>query len=194
MLDILALAQQCAPVVHPQTIAAVARVESGLNPFAIGIVGGRLERQPVNKDEAVATARALEMGGFNFSLGLGQVNRHNLSKYGLNYETAFEPCSNLRAASLILKECYDRATGQKLNSQAALQAAFSCYYSGNFSTGFRSDFPGQPSYVQKVLKSSGLVNPIRVIAAPKQRLASKPKSEDAFNVFGTSDDSVLVFR
>lgn len=142
---ILALAQECAINVHPQTMAAIVRVESSGNPFAIGVVKGRLARQPRNKDEAIATARALEQGGWNFSMGVGQVNRYNLAKYGLTYETVFEPCSNLKAASAILAECYQRAANSKAHKDNALGAALSCYYSGNFVTGYRH------GYVQKVV-------------------------------------------
>ncbi|MGP5829257.1 transglycosylase SLT domain-containing protein [Pseudomonas aeruginosa] len=46
MLDFMVLAQQCAPTVAPQTMAAVVQVESSFNPYAIGVVGGRLQRQP----------------------------------------------------------------------------------------------------------------------------------------------------
>lgn len=119
----------------------VVQVESAFNPYAIGVVGGRLVRQPRNLPEALATVRMLEGRGFNFSIGLAQVNRYNLGKYGLNsYEKAFEPCANLTAGSKILAECYHRAGGDWGKS-------FSCYYSGNFSTGFRH------GYVQKIYAS-----------------------------------------
>lgn len=119
----------------------VVRVESSYNPYAIGVVGGRLVRQPKNLPEALATVRMLESRGFNFSIGLAQVNRYNLDKYGLDtYEKAFEPCANLSAGSRILAECYQRASGDWGKS-------FSCYYSGNFSTGFRH------GYVQKIYAS-----------------------------------------
>jgi type IV secretion system protein VirB1 len=119
----------------------VVRVESSFNPYAIGVVGGRLVRQPRNLPEALATVRMLESRGFNFSIGLAQVNRYNLHKYGLDsYEEAFEPCANLTAGSKILAECYHRANGDWGKS-------FSCYYSGNFSTGFRH------GYVQKIYAS-----------------------------------------
>ncbi|NOT90023.1 MAG: transglycosylase SLT domain-containing protein [Lysobacter sp.] len=119
----------------------VVRVESSYNPYAIGVVGGRLVRQPKNLPEALATVRMLEGRGFNFSIGLAQVNRYNLDKYGLDsYEKAFEPCANLKAGSRILAECYKRADGDWGKS-------FSCYYSGNFSTGFRQ------GYVQKIYAS-----------------------------------------
>ena len=72
----------------------VVKIESSFNPFAIGVVKGRLARQPRNLKEAVATAEMLEANGFNFSLGLAQVNRYNLKKYGIHtYADAFEPVS-----------------------------------------------------------------------------------------------------
>lgn len=161
MLDFLALAQQCAPTVASQTMAAVVNVESRYNPYAIGVVGGHLARQPRNLNEAVATAQALQNAGWNFSVGVSQVNRYNLPKHGLSYGQAFEPCSNLRAGSKILEECYTRASARIHDQQQALRAAFSCYYSGNFTRGFQPDKAGQPSYVQKVVASAG--EPIRAI-------------------------------
>lgn len=220
-MDVMALAQQCAPAVHPTTMAAVMKVESGFNPFAIGVVGGRLARQPANKAEAVATAKALEEAGYNFSLGAAQVNRHNLSRFNLNYETAFDPCESIRAGGGILKECFERAKGRFPDEQHALQASFSCYYSGNFTTGFRQDFVGQPSYVQKVLNnavvSSGAAAPtavaIPVIRSATGKSASgKPSAvavgalkpggadaSDATGVISTSEatqagDAVMVFQ
>ena len=40
------LAEQCGRDVHPDTLQAVARVESQFNPYAIGVVKGALKRQP----------------------------------------------------------------------------------------------------------------------------------------------------
>jgi type IV secretion system protein VirB1 len=98
-------------------------------------------RQPKNLPEALATVKMLETKGYNFSLGLAQVNRYNLSKYGLDsYQKAFEACPNLKAGSEILAECYHRINGDWGKS-------FSCYYSGNSVTGFRH------GYVQKIYSS-----------------------------------------
>lgn len=38
------LAEQCGRDVHPDTLQAVARVESRFNPYAIGVVRGALKR------------------------------------------------------------------------------------------------------------------------------------------------------
>lgn len=198
-IDFYILAQQCAPLVHPKTMVAVVGVESSYNPYAIGVVGGRLERQPSTKGEAVATVKALALSGYNFSLGVGQVNRFNLSKFGLDYDSAFEPCENIQAGSKILAECFKRAKTQFPNDQQALQASFSCYYSGNFSTGFKPDFQGQPSYVQKVLNTAATplsaivasqvpaIQPIPVIRTSPAIAASLPKiSDTAYRVTNAS--------
>lgn len=146
----------------------VVRVESSHNPYAIGVVGGRLVRQPRNLPEALSTARMLEQRGYNFSLGLAQVNRYNLVKYGLDsYEKAFQPCANLQAGSRILAECYQRSRDWG--------KSFSCYYSGDFKTGYRH------GYVQKVYASmrgarsgtlSAGVPPIAVIDRVQRRVAT----------------------
>ena len=127
--------------VPAQVMRHVVHVESGANPFAIGVVGGRLVRQPKSLEEARATAQMLESKGYNYSLGAAQVNRVNFRKYGLDsYEKAFDPCTNLSAGASILAGCYASAGGD-------WGKAFSCYYSGNFVTGFRT------GYVQKVYDS-----------------------------------------
>lgn len=142
----------------------VVRVESSYNPYAIGVVGGHLVRQPKNLPEALATVRMLESRGFNFSLGLAQVNRFNLGKYGLDsYEKAFQKCPNLQAGSRILAECYKRLGGDWGKS-------FSCYYSGNSVTGFRH------GYVQKVFASMRQSETTAVASSPETAIevVSKP--------------------
>ena len=142
----LALALACAPQVHANTARALVSVESAFNPWAIGVVGGALVRQPRHRAEALATAKALRDAGWNFSVGLGQINVGNFDRLGLTVESAFEPCANLAAMQVVLAECFERASGSpsKAVDQVALRQALSCYYSGNFDTGFRH------GYVRKV--------------------------------------------
>jgi type IV secretion system protein VirB1 len=150
------------PNIHvPRDIfAAVVRVESANNPFAIGVVGGRLVRQPKNLNEALATIRDLENRGYNYSVGMSQVNRGNFAKYGIATAVmAFDVCANLEAGSKILQECFSRSSND-------WGKAFSCYYSGNFVTGYKH------GYVQKVTESffsalpkNNAVEPIKVLSA-----------------------------
>jgi len=146
--------------VPAQVMRHVVHVESGANPFAIGVVGGRLVRQPKTLEEAVATAQMLKSKGYNYSLGAAQVNQVNFRKYGFDtHEKAFDLCANLAAGASILASCYARAGGD-------WGKAFSCYYSGNFVTGFRS------GYVQKIYDSIG--RGVAVAQAPAAPPAAIP--------------------
>jgi type IV secretion system protein VirB1 len=144
VIDLAALVLTCAPLVAQDTARALIQVESGGNPFAIGVVGGALVRQPANLPEALATVAALEAAGWNYSVGLGQINKRNFERYGLSPATAFDACANLTAMQGILGECFSRAS-RRAPKQTALRDTFSCYYSGNFLTGH------QHGYVGKVL-------------------------------------------
>ena len=138
----LALALVCAPQVHPDTARAIVTVESAFNPFAIGVVGGSLERQPRTRAEALATINALRAGGWNYSVGLGQINITNFNRLGLTPQAALDPCTSLGAMQVVLGECHARASAGA-GEQDALRRALSCYYSGNFSTGMRYGYVGR---------------------------------------------------
>lgn len=156
---------------------ALVKQESSFNPFAIGVVGGVLDRQPRNKQEAIATALSLAAKGFNYSVGCRQVNQANLAKYGLTLETAFEPEMNALAGKAIFSECSNRAVAMLGDGFTATKAALSCYYSGNFTRGQQKE-NNQPSYVEKVLahltpgELEELGQPVKV-AAKTERIASK---------------------
>ncbi|HHT8966416.1 TPA: lytic transglycosylase domain-containing protein [Burkholderia cenocepacia] len=165
------LAKVCAPTVHPKLLGRIGRVESGGNPYAIGVVGGHLVRQPRSKAEALATVAALEAGGWNYSMGLVQVNKFNLARYGRTAADMFDPCRNLNTGSAILKECYDRAQKRYPDDDGAVRAALSCYYSGDFSRG--------RSYAMKVAASAPLsdlrdVHPIGVVSDAKADAPAVP--------------------
>jgi type IV secretion system protein VirB1 len=143
----IALATLCAPLVHPGTAQALVATESTFNPHAIGVVAGSLHRQPRSVEEAIATAKALSAQGRNFSVGLAQINVHNLDRLGLSIADGFDGCKNLQAMQTVLRECFERASAND-GSQASLRRALSCYYSGNFTTGFRH------GYVSRVVSNA----------------------------------------
>lgn len=163
---LLPLLLACAPLVHADTARALVSAESAFNPWAIGVVGGALVRQPRNRAEALATARALQAAGWNFSLGLAQINVGNFERLGLSVEAAFEPCTNLAAMQTVLVECFDRAHASSqlpAQPQAALRRALSCYYSGNFATGFRH------GYVNRIVMAASRPAPSVPPTPPKER-------------------------
>jgi type IV secretion system protein VirB1 len=169
LVDFDVLAQQCAPHVASATLRAMATVESSFNPHAIGVVNGRLARQPRNLPEAISTVMALQQQGIRFSAGLIQIYVKNWPMYRLDQESVFDPCANLRAAAGILTDCYRRATTRSDPPQVALRNAISCYYSNNFVTGY------QHGYVQKVVAAALAASP----SASRPRMAQATDIPDS---------------
>ena len=141
----------CAPMVHHQTMSAIIQTESSGNPYAIAVVRGpSLKRQPRNKEEAIRLIKYLENIGANYSVGLAQINRANFSKYRVNGVSLLDTCNNLKVAQKVLQGCYAKS--------GHIQKTLSCYYSGNFTRGFKKDYRGT-SYVERVYKNAGIKIP-----------------------------------
>ena len=160
---LLAFAMRCAPLIDPSTVQALVAVESAANPNAIGVVAGALERQPKTFAEALATAQELEHAGWNFSLGLAQINVKNVRRLGLTLEEALKPCTNLKAMQTLLCDCYERASEHQANAQVALRAALSCYYSGNFTSGVRD------GYVRRVVSFANPPSALAPLTPPPRK-------------------------
>ena len=142
-----------------EQMAAIVRTESSHRQFAIGVVGGFLNRQPENADEAKTTVEMLKTSGKNYSVGLAQVNQVNFKRYGLNASNMFDICTNLNVGAKILEACFTQ--------HKDWQMAYSCYYSGNPKTGFRH------GYVAKV--SGNLNKPIpTAVLPPKISIDKQP--------------------
>jgi type IV secretion system protein VirB1 len=179
MGDYMAMPNDCLRYANAPIERALVAVESSANSFAIGVVGGRLERQPRTKAEAVQTALSLKAQGFNYSMGCRQVNQANLGKYGLDHESVFDPRKNALAGTAIYDECNQRAVVKFGNGMAATRAALSCYYSGNFNRGQQKE-GNQPSYVDKVLANltpeARKELPLAIPVVAKGGKAPKPQS------------------
>lgn len=144
MLDlaaVLSLAQACAPSVAPQTLAAVAYVESRFDPLAIGVNRGpRPARRPRDRAEAARVAQSLLARGANLDLGLAQINSDNLAWLGLSVADAFDPCRNLAASATVLRAGYRPTSSEPAHRQAALRVALSRYNTGHPERGFRNGY------------------------------------------------------
>ena len=141
-MDFLALAQQCAPSVHPQTMAAIVKTESGFNPYAIGVNKGaaQLPRQPKNKAEAITTAKVMIESGKSIDMGLGQINSDNLARLRITVEDVFDICKNLKAAAEILVGNFTRASAKHASPQTAPRQALSAYNTGDFTRGIQNGY------------------------------------------------------
>ena len=107
----LMLMEACAPEVAPITLAAIVQQESGGDWLAIhDNTAGRSSR-PATVEEAVILARHLIAEGHSVDLGAAQINSANLPRLGLDIDSAFQPCANLRAAQTLLLEGWQRSGG-----------------------------------------------------------------------------------
>ena len=151
---VLALAARCAPAVSPETLLAVARAESGLDPLAIGVNGAAQHpAKPRTSSQAALLGRRLIDAGRDVDLGLAQINVRHLARLGLSVEAAFEPCRNLAAAAQVLAEGYDRAMLTVRPGQAALRVALSYYNTGHPERGIRN------GYVARVMAHASTRDP-----------------------------------
>jgi len=142
-MDFDALAHRCAPLVAVETARALVQIESGFDPWAIHVKAGQLEHQPKSKPQAIATAKALQKAGWDFDLGLAQINVRSLERLGVTVSSAFDPCANLRLMQRLLGDCFARAKRWDGNEQTALQKALSCYNTGSLKNGFALGYVGR---------------------------------------------------
>ncbi|WGM03744.1 lytic transglycosylase domain-containing protein [Arsenophonus nasoniae] len=149
----LALAMQCAPSVHPDTVLDIARVESGFNPYAIAEIIPKSERQPDKPNvisyhpktdaDAIRLINQIEQKKRRYSVGLMQITSTNFNHYRVTARDLLEPCTNLAIFEKILTDCYQRG--------GSLKRALSCYYTGNFSTGQKKEETfNHTSYIERI--------------------------------------------
>jgi type IV secretion system protein VirB1 len=179
--DLSELLAKCAPNVHPTTMAALVRHESGGNPYVILDNGNwnlpkskRILRsfRLRSQSEAITVAKKLIAAGHVIDMGLGQINNRNLKSLGLMVEQIFDSCTNLQASQAILIGNYSTAVKQYGHGDQALYAALSAYNTGNFIDGLTN------GYVQKVLQA-GLFNAMGILTNtnPPQSRPTSRKSQ-----------------
>ena len=150
---LMSLVATCAPTVHPKTMYSIVKTESSLNPYAIGVVGKPLQRQPQSLPEALGVVDELIKADRNFSVGLGQINRYNFDTR--KPAQVFEPCNNLNMAAQLLVACHNQVKQKGDTSQQTVLKAVSCYYSGKPDRGFKLEPEfNNTSHVQRVLASA----------------------------------------
>ncbi len=158
---VLQLATACAPAVAPETIAAIARTESGFDPLSIGDNTTRRAYAPASRDDAVALASSLLQQGHSVDLGLMQINSANLPGLGLSIGDALDTCKSIAAGGRILAAAFAGGGATPDEAQAALRVALSRYNTGNGQDGFIN------GYVRKVEASARyLVPALQVSTAP----------------------------
>jgi type IV secretion system protein VirB1 len=194
LIALLAMANQCAPSVAPQTLASVVAVESGFDPLAVGVNGPRHRRlHPQSLGEAAAVANRLIAHGANVDLGLAQINGRNLARLGLSVADAFDPCRNLAASAKIIEAGYERAGPLPGAEQLALRTSLSLYNTGDVQRGFRN------GYVAKVMAAAGRIVPplqptdAEATAAPTPPQPAPAAPPPAWDVFAQAPAASASF-
>lgn len=143
------LIQQCAAGVAPSTMAAIIKVESKGNPWAIGDNTTKLPvlPRPKSKEEAIEKAESLIKQGHNLDVGIAQINSSNLKSYKVSIRDAFDPCTNISLGSKILSNFYLKSVNKYGPGELSLFHALSAYNTGSFYRG--------PGYVSKILAAAG---------------------------------------
>ena len=100
-------------------VLAIGRVESGLNPWTLNIEGRSYCF--VSKGEALGKAAEANVAGRSFDVGIMQINRWWLDRYGISLEAAFDPLANIYLGCWVFK--------QELVRHKNLRAAIGAYHS-----------------------------------------------------------------
>jgi type IV secretion system protein VirB1 len=172
----LDLAQNCAPQVATETIAAVVSIESGFQPFAIRInTDHPLAEQPKTRAEAIETATTLIAEGHNIDLGLGGINSGNLGRLGLSVSDTFDLCLNIKASAMLLEDYYQMALqGGATTVQAKAVMLRSYFGNGDASVG------EMVGYDKKVLaereRLSSQLDSIEIVEAQAQALPGRERA------------------
>lgn len=169
------LALRCGPSVVPSTLASIARTESGFQPLTINDNTTRTSSVPATDAIAIQIASKLLEAGHSVDIGIMQINAANFAKLGLTLQAAFDPCTSIAAAAVILAGGY--AGGETHDGQqAALRVAISKYNTGDAQRGFAN------GYVHKVELAAGHIVPALDPRAAPAAIDSQPPLAAAASV------------
>lgn len=152
--EFVALANRCAPGAPSDTLLAIARTESNLNPNAISInrpkaaarrSGYRdqdlvFSKQPRDPRQAKSWLQWFARHNYTVSVGPTQVNPEIAPRFRLKPEQLLDPCTNVRVGSAILISAYTELAYEIGEGFSALNIALSVYNSGDPRTGFRNSY------------------------------------------------------
>jgi len=142
------LASRCASTVPAETLEAVARTESDLDPLALHDNTTGRNEEPENLALATAEGAQWVGRGDSVDIGLMQINASNLPALGMTIATSLDPCASLAGGAAVLQAAYGGGnTGAE--RQAALLMALSRYNTGSPLKGIMN------GYVRTVLNNAG---------------------------------------
>jgi len=135
---------------------AIARVESGLSPWALNIEGRSYTFD--SKEKALEIAQEAQRANRSFDSGVMQVNNFWLKKYGITLEAAFDPAANIHLGSWILKQEIQRH-GENWNAVGA-------YHSPDSARSSRYVAMVKAALAKGPVKDGATTRPVRTTALP----------------------------
>lgn len=97
--------------IPPNLLVAIAKVESGFRPWVINInKDGRSVKviNPRSYTEAVYYLNYIHQYGYNYDVGIGQINVANIRRLNLDPVSLLDPCNNITVSAYILRENINR--------------------------------------------------------------------------------------
>lgn len=140
----------CVTDANRRDIAAIVYVESANSPTAVAGIGTAFSSLNTSLSSAIEAANSVLASGHRVAVGLGQINSVNIHRLHLEGMNLFDPCINLQVAERVLRDCLERAPA--VADHLRHQQAWSCYFSGDFRTGFYR--PQSSPYVERVEAAS----------------------------------------
>ncbi|PUE89536.1 lytic transglycosylase domain-containing protein, partial [Xanthomonas hortorum] len=125
MSDLMSLILACSVGVHPQTVQAIIKHESGGNAYAINNQARSF--YPTRLEDAQSIAVEQVRAGRSTDIGLMQINSQHLGKFGLTPIDLLDPCTNIRVGTTILSQNYAQTWAKYRAEKPALLGALSMY-------------------------------------------------------------------
>jgi type IV secretion system protein VirB1 len=192
---IASLARTCAPEIATEALVPLVLTESGGDPLQVNVNRGpRVHAGSVA--EGAAIVRRYVAAGYTVDVGLAQINSANLARLGVTVEQAFESCTSLRLASVVLQQSY-RLASRYYAGLDAVSATYSLYNTGTLTRGLRNGYVGRVWSAAAALGSVG-APPSSATRGTSVAAAAPPESlpvtRDAWVVGQLASSDVEVFK
>ncbi len=128
--DFAALAARCAPSDPVATLQAVAKTESGFDPWALHDNTTGISEKPASLQDALGEAWSWIDRGDSVDVGLMQINSGNFSALGLTARSALDACASMAAGAAVLNAAYGGGQASP-DHEVALLMALSRYNTGS---------------------------------------------------------------
>jgi len=179
--DVAALAARCAPGVAIDVIEAVARTESGNDPWVLHDNTAGDTIRPDSFIGAQSDAETLMAAGHSVDIGLMQINSANLTALGITTGQALDACTSMAGGAAILRAAYGGGN-TNAEQQVALLLALSRYNTG---TPFKGIMNG---YARTVMRNRASEPAERAAISPPTSPAD-PKAPASWNIWAGADDA-----